>query len=199
MRILVFFLVLIALPVFAADRPSVTANKYRGILTREAHFVNGLNAPVPMYAAQIEQESGWRPGITAWDGGKGLAQFMDGTAADIARLYPAIGKPTPMNPTWAIRALVRYDTRLQQSIEGDDDCQRRAAALKGYNAGVGYVLQAQKASTQPGVWLGVTEDIKTRQSAANFEASRMYPRWILQKRQPKYAAWGAYTCEGLEP
>lgn len=193
----VFLLLLFCMPVFAGQ--PAAARQYRGILTREAHYLNGLSAPIPMYAAQIEQESGWRAGITAWDGGKGLAQFMDGTAGDIVRFYPELGKPAPMNPGWAIRALVRYDTRLQGIVAGDDDCNRRAAALKGYNAGVGYVLQAQKASAQPGRWWGVTEYVKTRQSPQNFEASRMYPRWILVKRQPNYKGWGAYTCEGLDP
>lgn len=167
------------------------------MLTREAHLVNGLNAPVPMYAAQIEQESGWRTGITAWDGGKGLAQFMDGTAGDIARLYPAIGKPAPMNPAWAIQALVRYDTRLQGQVKGVDDCNRRAAALKGYNAGLGYVMQAQNKSAQPGQWWSVTEHVKTKQNPKNFEYSRQYPRWIIFKRQPNYKGWGTYTCEGV--
>ena len=191
--------VLAVFPEARADQTAPAAKQYRGILTREAHFVNGLDAPIPMYAAQIEQESGWRPGITAWDGGKGLAQFMDGTASDIARLYTAIGKPAPMKPTWAIQALVRYDTRIIGSVQGIDACNRRAAGLKGYNAGPGYVMQAQKVSPQPGQWWGVTEYIKTRQTPQNFEASRMYPRWIILQRQPKYTGWGAYTCEGFNP
>ena len=61
-----------------AQIPSA-AVKYRPDLTREAHFIFGLDAPIPTLAAQIEQESGWRPGITAWDNGRGLAQFMDPT------------------------------------------------------------------------------------------------------------------------
>lgn len=191
------FLALFCTAVIAAQPPEA-AKRYRGILTREAHFVNGLDAPVPMYAAQIEQESGWRTGVTAWDGGKGLAQFMDGTAGDIARMYPSIGDAAPMNPTWAIKALVRYDTHIAQHVQGADECNRMAAALKGYNAGYGYVLQAQKKSLQPGRWWWVTEYIKTRQSPQNFEASRMYPRWIILQRQPKYAGWGSYTCEGMK-
>lgn len=179
--------------------PPAAASKYRGILTREAHFVNGLSAPIPMYAAQIEQESGWRPGITAWDNGRGLAQFMDGTADDIARLYPDLGEPQPYNATWAIRALVRYDTWLGLRVKAADDCQRSGAKLVAYNGGLGYVQQAQKASAQPGVWFGVTEKMPTRQSPKNFEYSRQYPRWILLKRQPNYALWGPLTCEGIRP
>jgi soluble lytic murein transglycosylase-like protein len=174
------------------------ALKYRSVLTREAHFAQGLNAPIPMYAAQIEQESSWRPGITSYDNGRGLAQFMDGTADMITMNYPELGRSDPYNPVWAIRALVRYDAWLQVRVQGLDECQRMAAALKSYNAGLGYVLQSQRVSAHPGQWFGLTEHIKNRQSAANFEASRMYPRWIIFDRQPHYLGWGYYTCGGVK-
>jgi soluble lytic murein transglycosylase-like protein len=195
-KVITILLALFCLPAFA--QAPAAANKYRGILTREAHFVNGLNAPVPMYAAQIEQESGWNPGITAWDNGRGLAQFMDGTADTIVAQYPDLGKPQPYNATWAIRALVRYDTWLGKRVQGADDCQRRAAALKAYNAGLGFVQQAQRKSDAPAVWFGIAEWVPTKQSAKNFEASRMYPRWVLFDRQPHYQGWGMYTCEGFK-
>jgi len=181
-----------------ADAAPGAANRYRPILTREAHFVLGLDAPIPMFAAQIEQESGWRPGITAWDNGRGLAQFMDGTSDTITHLYPDLGKSDPYNPLWAIRALVRYDKWLGDRVKGSDDCQRRAAALKAYNAGLGYVQQGQRKSSSPWIWFGATEYVKTRQSAQNFEYSRKYPRWILFNRQPHYIGWGSYTCEGIK-
>lgn len=173
------------------------ALQFRSQLTREAQFVYGLSAPIPMFAAQIEQESGWRPGITAWDNGRGLAQFMDPTADTIVKLYPELGAPQPYNPGWAIRAMVRYDKWIWGRVLGDKDCDHWAAVLKGYNAGAGYVRQAQDKSAQPGVWFGVTEFVTTRQSAKNFEYSRMYPRWILLKRQSNYAGWGVLTCEGV--
>lgn len=197
MRLFAILLALVCLPVFAGQ--PAAAKQYRGILTREAHLVNGLNAPIPMYAGQIEQESGWKSGITAWDSGRGLAQFMDGTADTIVALYPELKAPAPYNPTWAIRALVRYDTWLGKHVQGIDDCQHRAAALKSYNAGLGYVQQAQKKSDKPDVWFGATEDVPTRQSPKNFAASRMYPRWILFDRQPKYSGWGNMTCKDIKP
>lgn len=180
--------------VFGAAPPA--ALKYRPILTREAHAEIGINAPIPMLAAQIEQESGWRANVTAWDNGRGLAQFMDGTARDIYKLYPELGKPMPYSPVWAIKALIKYDLHIYNRIQGRDECHRWGAALKGYNAGYGYVLKAQKSSPTPDLWFGATEFVPTKQSAKNFEYSRKYPHWILFKRQPNYAGWGRMICEG---
>lgn len=191
MKILIL-LTLFACQVFAA--PPSGAVKYRSMVTREAHFLLGLNAPIPMIAAQIEQESAWRPGITAWDNGRGLAQFMDPTTDFITKLYPELGKAAPYSPAWAIPALIRYDVWIYKRVKGDTECHRWAAALKGYNAGLGYVQQAQKASDRPGLWFNATEFVKTKQSANNFEYSRMYPRWILFKRQLNYTTWGVITC-----
>ena len=186
----------ITLSFSVAAAPPAAAVKHRATLTREAQFVFGLNAPVAMFAAQIEQESSWRETVTAWDNGRGLAQFMDPTTSFITKLYPELGKADPYNPRWAMRALVRYDQWLIARVKGKSDCHSWAAALKGYNAGLGYVQQAQKKSVDPNTWFGVTEFVTTKQSAKNFEYSRLYPHWILFKRQPKYLGWGTQVCQG---
>ena len=186
----------ITLSFSVAAAPPAAAVKHRATLTREAQFVFGLNAPVAMFAAQIEQESSWRETVTAWDNGRGLAQFMDPTTSFITKLYPELGKADPYNPRWAMRALVRYDQWLIARVKGKSDCYSWAAALKGYNAGLGYVQQAQKKSVDPNTWFGVTEFVTTKQSAKNFEYSRQYPHWILFKRQPKYLSWGTQVCQG---
>lgn len=178
-----------ACPVPAAEVPTA-ALRHRADLIRTAQAEWGLNAPTSTFAAQIHQESGWRANVTAWDNGRGLAQFMDSTAGWLVKRYPALGKPDPYNPAWAMRAMVIYDRHLFRQVQGLDDCQRMAAALKGYNAGVGYVLRAQAASPQPSVWFGVTENIPTRQSSKNFEYSRRYPHLIIEKHQPRYVAAG---------
>lgn len=183
-------LALVCVNAWAAD----PALQYRPTLIREAQFVFGIEAPVPMFAGQIMQESGWRPSVTAWDNGRGLAQFMDDTAAMIARNYPELGAPDPYDPRWAIRALVRYDGWLYARVKGTTPCDRWAAALKGYNAGLGYVQRAQRQSSTPGRWFGATELVNGGQSEKNFEYSRMYPRWILFSHQPRYLDWGVRIC-----
>lgn len=196
MRILLAIAALLACMVqaFAATAPAGAA-RYHATLVREAQFVYGPDAPVPMFAGQIHQESRWRADVTAWDNGRGLAQFMDATSAQVARSYPELGAPNPYDPRWAIRALVRYDDWIYVRVKGDTRCQRWAAALKGYNAGTGYVQRAQRRSGQPGLWFDATEWINAGQSAKNFEYSRLYPRWILLQHQKLYASWGRVTCE----
>lgn len=188
-----FLLAVLAGVVFAQEIPAA-AKQYRHELTREAQFVFGLRAPVPMFAAQIEQESSWRSGVTAWDNGRGLAQFMDPTAEFIAQTYPELGKPDPYNPRWAIRAMVRLNQYNFKRVQGIDLCHQWAAALKAYNAGLGWVLRAQQRAEEPGRWFGHAEFINTGQSQTNFEYSRTYPHKILYNRQPKYAPWGAVVC-----
>lgn len=180
-----------------ADPVPAAALKYRPDLTREAHFVLGLRAPIDYLAGQIHQESAWRPGITAWDNGRGLAQFMDPTAKWVAERYQDLGEPQPYNPLWAIRAMVRLDAYNLGRVRGNTPCDRWGAGLKAYNAGLGFILRAQKASPHPGQWFGYTEHLNTGQSAKNFEYSRLYPRWIIGKHAPKYAQWGrGVNCEG---
>lgn len=188
-----FGLLVIASEVYAAD-PSAP---YRSTLIREAQAVHGPDAPVPMLAGQIHQESGWRANVTAWDNGRGLAQFMDGTTKQITALFPELGPANPYNPSWAIRAMVRYDGWILRRVKGKDECQKWGAVLKGYNAGPGYVMQAQGKSPDPSTWFGVTEFIQTRQSPANFEYSRTYPHKILFQHQKHYASMGHVLCSDI--
>lgn len=188
LRALVLLVPLVAV---AAPDPSL---RHRAALIREAQAVYGLDAPVPMFAGQIQQESGWRADVTAWDHGRGLAQFMDATAKQVSQTFPELGVPAPYNATWAIRAMVRYDGWIYDRVRGATPCDRWAATLKGYNAGPGFVQRAQRKSDKPGVWFGATEFINAGQSQQNFEYSRLYPHKILFKHQPRYASWGKTVC-----
>ncbi|WP_163769991.1 transglycosylase SLT domain-containing protein, partial [Proteus mirabilis] len=73
---------------------------------RNARLEWGLSAPVADFAAQLHQESGWRPDAISPAGAQGLAQFMPATADWISQLIPMLSSREPFNPAWAIRALV---------------------------------------------------------------------------------------------
>ena len=192
------FVALLLFPILAFAQIPAAAQRYRADLTREAQFIFGLAAPVPTLAAQIEQESGWKPGVTAWDNGRGLAQFMDPTADWASQRFADLGPAQPYNPKWAMRALVRLDNYNVSLVKGDSPCEEWGAALKAYNAGLGYVKRSQARSEHPGTWFGATEKINAGQSAKNFEYSRQYPRWIMLKRQAKYMPWGkGIDCAGV--
>jgi soluble lytic murein transglycosylase-like protein len=188
-------LLLIALPFLAkAATPGDLCLQYAGATTREAQAVYGPDAPVPALLGQMRQESSCRADVTAGDLGRGIAQFMDGTSRQVSTMFPELGPPQPYNATWAIRALVRYDSWIGKRVKARDECERWGALLKGYNAGPGYVQQAQTKSPDPSIWFGLTEYVPTRQSPVNFEYSRTYPRKILLKHQPRYAGLGRLVC-----
>lgn len=173
--------------------------KYAPLVKRLDIAANGFDAPVPMHIAQGAQESGCNPAVTAWDNGRGFAQFMDGTAAMMPKICPQIGPPDPYSVVWSVNAMICYDNWLYRRVKGADDCQKWGAVLTAYNGGLGYVKQSQSASSNraPELWFGVTERVPTRQSAKNFAYSRSYPHKVLFKHQPKYAQHGRLVCKEL--
>ena len=82
-----------------------------------------------MFAAQIEQESGWNPAAKSKAGARGLGQFMPATAK-------ALGV-NPLDPLAALDASARYMAQLRDKF-GSEDLARQA-----YNAGEGALAQAQ--------------------------------------------------------
>lgn len=172
------------------------ANVYRARLVQEAHAAGGLAAPVPMFAAQLHQESGWKPTAQSGVGAVGLAQFMPGSAAWIANVYPADLKPgAPLDPNWAMRALVRYDywlyARVPKYQAGDE---RWAAALASYNAGLGWIQKDQKAAMgicDPSLWFACVTSIPDKRTVDNHKQSSDYPERILHRIRPAYilAGW----------
>lgn len=114
-------------------------NKYRPRVIREARYFIGVDAPYHLFMGQIEQESRCNAGITAFDGGMGLGQFMPETAEWIQEREKALKEisvePSPYDPAWSIRALILYDRYLYGVVICKDD--NLYFALRAYNGGAG--------------------------------------------------------------
>lgn len=170
------------------------ALQYRSALTREATFVFGTTAPIPLLAGQIQQESSWDCKVTAADGGMGCAQFMKATAGWLVTVYPELGSVNAYDPVWAFQAQARLDKFNLTRVKGVDECNQWAAALLAYNAGLGIAQGIQKLSPRPDVYWGVTEIVKFKQSEQNHKSSRDYPHRIVYHHQPLYESWGRTVC-----
>ncbi len=171
------------------------ALRYRNDLIRNARAVWGLSAPVATFAGQIHQESGFRSDARSRVGAGGLAQFMPSTAKWISGAYrDELGANDPFNPSWALRALVRYDRFLYDRVRAaDSSCDRMLFALSGYNGGAGRVNQRQALSSEPGNF-GVTSTINPGIHPANQRENADYPVRIVFRWQPLYVSWGPGVC-----
>lgn len=178
-----------------AQVPQAAAT-YRGQLVRAAHSQWGLDAPVAVLAAQVHQESRWRPDAMSHVGARGLGQFMPATATwwcELNRL--PLSECQPENPTWALRALVGYDKWLFERTP-----QRYAArdrlwvVLRGYNGGLGH-WQAE-ARIAPGGLQGAAREAvdaacgRAKRAPIHCAENLGYPRRILGELAPLYASWG---------
>ncbi len=181
---------------------SRAAEAHRHTLIQQSRMVWGLSAPTATFAAQIQQESGWRNGLTSRTGAQGLTQFMPGTARWIATIDPELVAVHPLNPRWALRALVVYDYWLYNRVAGSNPCEHMAFALSAYNGGLGWVNKRKARSNQPGVCFGATCEINPGITASNQRENRDYPRRILLHYEPAYAAqsvrWGLGACTGAQ-
>lgn len=187
-------------PAYADSIPR-DAEQYRRTLVRAAHAEWGLDAPIATLAAQVHQESAWRANARSQVGAQGLAQFMPTTSAWMAQLYPnTLGANQPFNPGWALRALVTYDRWLSQRIQARGPCEKWAFVLSAYNGGLGWVQKDTRQASAKGAdklaWFDSVERHNAGRSAANFRENRNYPRAILLRWEPLYAAagWGAGVC-----
>jgi soluble lytic murein transglycosylase-like protein len=175
------------------------AYRYQRELIGHARAVWGLSAPVATFAGQIAQESAWNAEARSRVGASGLAQFMPGTADWIAGLYRSeLGENQPLNPSWALRALVRYDRFLWDRVKpADTDCDRMAFALSAYNGGETRVRARQRASTRSGAY-AYTGRINPGISGGNQRENEEYAPRILKRWQPRYLSWGiGIDCEGV--
>ena len=185
----------------AQSAPPAVALKYRPALIRASHVVWGINAPVAVFAAQIQQESAWREAVCS-PFACGLTQFTPETADWIAGHYPEeLGaedaRAARFDPQWSIQALVRYDRHLYDRIQAAGECDRMAMTLSAYNGGPGWVTRdkalAQRNGADPLRWWGHVERYSARAKWA-FTENRDYPHRILYTHQPRYRGWGRTVC-----
>lgn len=184
----------------AADYIPPNAVKHRLELTRLAHAEWGLNAPIPIFAAQIHQESTWNPSAVSTVGAQGIAQFMPSTAK---WLCEASGTPVnqclPQNPTWAMRALVQYDKWLYDRVWGVNEYDRMWATLRAYNGGLGW--WQQEALLTPAKRLATREEVdamcgRHKRHPLHCKENLNYPRRIMNIYQPRYSGWGRIIMQG---
>lgn len=188
-------------PAWAASVPA-GAEQYRRLLVRAAHAEWGLDAPIATLAGQVHQESRWQRDARSPAGAQGIAQFMPATADWMAGLYPhSLGPAQPYNPGWALRAMVTYDRWLyDRNQAASSECDRWAFVLSAYNGGQGWVNRDRRLASAKGAdqlaWFTSVERFNSGRSAANFRENRHYPRAILLRWEPLYAAagWGPGVC-----
>lgn len=188
--------IVLMFPSDAAAQP-VEAAKYQRDLTRQARQVWGLNAPVATFAAQIQQESGWRRDAVPPVGASGMAQFMPATASWLCGKYSDLPPGCDaMNPAWAMRALLTYDKYLFDRMAwAGDECGRMWMALRSYNGGEGHLVKEARLAADPTDRGQV--DAKCGQasrSARHCLENTGYPKRIIERHQPKFASWGRGVC-----
>jgi hypothetical protein len=79
-------------------------------IQHEKYF--GMNYPWWYGVGQLQQESGCRSSVTAFDLGKGVAQFMPATEKEVEKY---LGELDMYNPEHAIKAQAFYMARLHRS------------------------------------------------------------------------------------
>ncbi|WEE79590.1 transglycosylase SLT domain-containing protein [Comamonas testosteroni] len=170
------------------------AQPHRALLVRTANATWGLGAPVAVFAAQVHQESAWKPEAVSRVGARGLAQFMPTTASwwcELNKLAPADCQPH--NTTWALRALVGYDKYLYDRAPTHYSAYDRMwVALRGYNGGLGHWQReaAVSGSAQPTRQQVDAACGKARRAAVHCRENLGYPQRILVDLQPRYLSWG---------
>ena len=138
--VLLLAALIMVMPVTVSAETTIDrCQRYYPQIIKEARFFGGETAPAHEFMAQIEIESRCNEGITAFDGGMGLGQFMPQTADWIHGQKQALralsDKPAPYDPRWAIRALVLYDLDLYRQAL----CPAWWAAYRAYNGGLGNI------------------------------------------------------------
>ena len=99
------------------DGSPAASRRYREALTGYARYSFGMDAPVPVFGGQVEQESGWAADARSGVGASGIGQFMPGTATDVARKHPeSFGSCATSRPAVGV---ARHGDLRQRSLRRD--------------------------------------------------------------------------------
>lgn len=198
MRILVLLFLLACAGLAQADTIPRDCLQYRRDLVRNARQVWGMDAPVATFAAQMRQESGCRKDARSAYA-LGLTQFTPATVEWIGSRFPELAGRQPLNPVWAIRALVQYDHYLAGRANGASACDSMWFALWGYNGGEGWVRRDRALAAASGADPSrhdQVESFNAGRAPAMFRENRQYPAVIINRWQPLFVAagWGSGSC-----
>lgn len=168
------------------------AYKWKSVVVREVRYWWGLDESTNTVFAQIHQESRWRYDARS-KYASGLAQFTPDTVSWISSMYPAdLGEANPLDPRWAIRAMVVYDRDLMRAFSVSPSRDRWAFTLASYNGGKGWVIKEQALAANAGrdrnLWYCNTEHQRARAEWA-WKENRDYPVKIERWRTTLYKEW----------
>ena len=188
--------IFLSIPESNADVPRESL-KYKRELIRQSRIIWGLDAPIPLFASQIHQESTWNH-LAKSKYAKGLTQFTDSTAEWMIEIFPELKRANVYNPNWSIRAMLLYDSWLDDRIKSIDDCNQWAMILSSYNGGLTWLNRdkalAEAKGSDPNIWWNHVEKYSNRADWAIRE-NRNYSKSIIFKHQNLYADWGkSYIC-----
>jgi len=171
---------------------------YRHRVEQVVADVFGVNGSPARLAAQLHQESTWRPGAKSPVGAQGIAQFMPATALWMAEQFVReLGAFDPWNPVQAIHAAALYDRWLYERVQPFghtrlSECSRWAFTLRAYNGGEVWLLRERGLTLanrdNPNDWRQV-ERWRSRGISAHRE-NTAYPKRILLTLEPAYLAAG---------
>ena len=185
----------------AVDRVQIplASARWRHQAEQVAADLFGVDASAARLAAQIHQESAWRPDANSWAGAEGMAQFMPATGRWLAQKFPSLGTYDPWDPEWSLRAAATYDKWLLARNQGRNACASWAFALSAYNGGETRLKRERRAAADPGLWFGAQGAAMHRaRGLSAWRENRGYVRRILLVLEPAYlaAGWGGQAVCG---
>jgi soluble lytic murein transglycosylase-like protein len=180
------------------------AVRYRATLMQAWQYYFHMGQDPAIGFGQVHQESRFDCAAVSRGGSRGCAQFTPATAEWINKMLPADVRKScpsasgcPMDPRWALTAMVQYDWQLWN---GDawaaNNRERWGFALATYNGGTVVTGAERKACAasrgcSPARYFDNVDRFCGAQGRAPAACAenRQYPRLILDQWAPMYKNW----------